>query len=380
MVKTIILAPDSFKGTLDAVRVTQAMERGIKFSAPDCEVISLPVADGGEGTVDCFVRALNCDEVEISVTGAFYGQQVQAVYARAGETAIIEMAAAAGLPLAEGRKDPRKTTTFGVGELIAHAVGQGAKKIVLGLGGSCTNDCGVGMARALGTIFYKADGQPFRPMGDTLTEIASYDCFETERLLQGVTITAMCDITNPLYGPSGAAFVFAPQKGADQETVKLLDENLRHLAAVVERQSGINVQAMPGAGAAGGMGAGVLAFLGGSLKPGIDQVLELVGFDEKLEHADLVVTGEGRMDSQSLGGKVVSGIGRRAKEQGVPVIAVVGAIGEDLDLDAAKETGISAVFSINPAPVDFSVARCHTKENLELTVRNIIGLLNAMER
>lgn len=355
------------------------MERGIKFSAPDCRVISLPVADGGEGTAACFLRALNCEKIETAVTGPFYGEQAKAVYARSGETAIIEMASAAGLPLAEGRKDPRRATTYGVGELIAHAVRQGAKKIVLGLGGSCTNDCGVGMAQALGTVFYNAAGEPFQPMGDTLTEVVSYDSGETEKLLRDVTVTAMCDITNPLYGPKGAAYVFAPQKGADPATVQVLDENLRHLASVIRTQSGLDVQMVPGAGAAGGMGAGVLAFLRGSLRPGIDQVLELVDFDGHLRQADLVITGEGRMDSQSLGGKVVSGIGKRAREAGVPVIAVVGAIGEDLDLNEAREAGISAVFSINPAPVDFEIARHRTADNLTLTVRNIISLIRAVK-
>ncbi len=378
--KTIIIAPDSFKGTVDAVGACRAMEQGVKFSVPECSVISLPVADGGEGTVDCFLRALDCKKVNVSVTGPFYAEKVTAAYARDGETAIIEMASAAGLPLAEGRLDPKSATTYGVGELIAHAVHQGAGKIVLGLGGSCTNDCGVGMAQALGTVFYDREGKEFRPSGDTLEQIGSFDCTATVKLLKGVTVTAMCDITNPLYGPRGAAYVFAPQKGADEETAALLDRNLRGLAEVIRKQTGMDVQAIGGSGAAGGMGAGVAAFLGCSLPPGIDQVVELVGFDKKLERADLVLTGEGRMDSQSLGGKVVSGIGRRAKEKGVPVVAIVGAIGEDLDLDAAKEAGISAVFSINPAPVDFEIARHKTSENLTLTVQNIINLIQAVAK
>lgn len=374
----IVIIPDSFKGTLSALAVCEVMEQAILSVYPHCQVISLPAADGGEGTVDCFLRALNAERITVAATGPFYGEQVQAAYAKAGATAIIEMASVAGLPMVEGREDPRTATTYGMGALVEDAIARGCRQIVLGLGGSCTNDCGVGLARALGTVFYDQAGKPIIPRGDTLEQIGSFDCGPARAKLKGVTLTAMCDIDNPLYGPRGAARVFAPQKGADQDTVELLDRNLHAMAELIRRTLGLDVQSIPGSGAAGGLGAGVTAFLGGQLRSGIDQVLELVDFDRQIQGADLILTGEGRMDSQSLGGKVISGVARQAKRTGVPVAAVVGSIGDDLDLAAARDMGIAGVFSINRAPVDFSVSRHHTRENLALTVENIMSLLKGL--
>ncbi|MBQ3090359.1 MAG: glycerate kinase [Oscillospiraceae bacterium] len=377
--KKIILAPDSYKGTLDAVGASEAMRAGITEIFPDCRVVSLPVADGGEGTVACFLRAMEGQQVRVSVTGPFPGERVEAVYGLLGSCAVIEMAACAGLPLAEGRLDPLRTTTYGVGELIAHALKAGAKEILLGLGGSCTNDCGAGMAAALGTVFYDRKGASFLPVGGTLDRVERYDDSRTRALLEGVSVTAMCDITNPLYGPEGAAYVFAPQKGADGECVRKLDHNLQKMENVIRQQTGLLVQSMAGAGAAGGMGAGVAAFLGGRLAPGIDEVLRLTDYEGHLAGADLVITGEGRFDSQSLEGKVASGLGRRAKAAGVPLVVLAGALGEELDWARAEGLGISAAFSINRAPEPFETARYRTAENLRRSVRELMRLIRRLE-
>lgn len=377
--RKVVLAPDSFKGTLSAPEVCGEMERAIHRIFPDCRVVSIPVADGGEGTVDCFLRALDAERITVETTGPFYGETVPASYARFGETAVIETASVAGLPLVEGRKNPRETTTYGLGRLMEDAISRGCRRLVLGLGGSCTNDCGVGLARALGVRFWDSHGREMVPWGDTLRQIAAFDCRSARERLEGVTLTAMCDITNPLYGPSGAARVFAPQKGADPATVEELDENLRALAELIRRTLGVDVQSVPGAGAAGGLGAGVIAFLGGRLVSGIDQVLELTRFDEVIRDADLILTGEGRVDSQSLDGKVLSGVARRAAAAGVPVIAVTGTIGNDLDMERARAMGVCGVFSINRAAVDFAVSRHHTRENLAFTVENLMAFLRGME-
>lgn len=376
----LILAPDSFKGTLRAGEVCEILSRAARQVWPSCQVVALPVADGGEGTVDCFLRSLQAERVTAQVTGPFYGERVVAAYARAGDTAILETASVAGLPQVEGREDPVHATTYGLGELVRDALRRGCTRIVLGLGGSCTNDCGVGLARALGTVFYDRSGQPFAPQGDTLAQISRFDCAETRQLLAGVEVCAMCDITNPLYGPRGAAQVFAPQKGADRATVARLDENLRAFAETIARGCGLEVQKIPGAGAAGGLGTGVVAFLGGRLRPGIDLVLELNDFDRQLQGAQLVVTGEGRVDGQSLDGKVLSGVARRAKAAGVPVLALAGAIGPDLDLQRARAMGVSAVCSINRAAVDFSLSRDQAGENLAFAAENLFALLRAMGR
>lgn len=377
--RKVVLAPDSFKGTLSAPEVCGEMERAIHWVFPDCQVVSIPVADGGEGTVDCFLRALNAERVTVETTGPFYGETVQASYARFGETAVIETASAAGLPLVEGRENPRETTTYGLGRLMEDAISRGCRRLVLGLGGSCTNDCGVGLARALGVRFWDTCGREMVPRGDTLGQIASFDCRPARERLKGINLTAMCDITNPLYGPRGAARVFAPQKGADPATVEELDQNLQAMAERIRRTLGVDVQSIPGAGAAGGLGAGVTAFLGGRLASGINQVLELTRFDEAIRGADLILTGEGRVDSQSLDGKVLSGVARRAAAAGVPVIAVTGTIGNDLDMERARALGVCGVFSINRAAVDFAVSRHHTRENLAFTVENLMAFLRGME-
>lgn len=370
--KQCILIPDSFKGTLSAVEFCRLGGQVIKQHLPDCRVLTIPVADGGEGTVDCFVHALQAQRVSVEVTGP-WGETVAADYAVHGDTAFVEMAQAAGLPMVGEHKDPSRTTTYGVGEIIAHAVKNGCRHIVLGLGGSCTNDAGTGCAAALGVHFFNAAGEVFVPTGITMGEIVSYDTSCAGQLLHGCTLTAMCDIDNPMYGPQGAAAIFGPQKGADTAMVAQLDENLRRLAAVMEQQSGRDIAAISGAGAAGAFGAGVVAFLGGELRSGIETVLDCVQFDALLEGTDMVFTGEGQLDSQSLRGKVIIGVARRAKEKNVPVIAVVGAIGEGAE--GAYDEGVTSVFSINRRAEDFSVSRGKTKENFTATMESIIRLL-----
>lgn len=375
--KKCVIMPDSFKGTLSSIEACDIIAARIKVFYPDCTTVTVPVADGGEGTVDCFIQALQAERVTLTVSGPYF-EPLQASYARRGQTAIIEMAQTAGLPLVENRRNPALTTTYGTGELMRHAVARGCTEIVIGLGGSCTNDAGTGAAAALGVRFLDGGGTVFVPTGGTLDRIAAIDCSAARDLLQGCRVTAMCDIDNPMYGPDGAAWIFAPQKGADAALVAQLDANLQHLAAVIKRETGRDVSQIPGAGAAGAMGAGIVAFFDGQLKSGIQSVLDLVSFESLLADADLVITGEGQIDGQSLRGKVVAGIAERARRQQVPVLVIVGAIGEDAD--KAYDIGVSAIFSINRAPVAFAEARHHTRDNLAATVDSLMRYQRIFDR
>lgn len=374
--KKILLIPDSFKGTLSSIQVCGIMRRELAKVFPGAEILSLPVADGGEGSVDAFLEALGGEKRRVCVKGPFL-EELEAFYGVLpdGKTAVIEMAACAGLPLVEGRANPSETSTYGVGELMLHAAESGCTTILLGLGGSCTNDGGVGAAAAAGIRFLDRAGTAFLPVGGTLDRIDRIDSSGLNGSLKKAAITVMCDIDNPLTGPQGAAAVFAPQKGADEKMVQRLDDNLNALRAVVQRQAEgqTDFSLLPGAGAAGGMGFGMTAFFHAPLKMGIETVLDTVQFDALLENADLVFTGEGRLDSQSARGKVVSGVCARAVQRQVPVLAVVGQIGEGAEL--LYEQGLSAVFSINTAPVDFSVAKTHAAKNLAVTMENLARLL-----
>ena len=375
--KKCVVVSDSFKGTVSSREICEIAQRVIPRHFPACEVVCIPVADGGEGTVDCFVQAMGAQRVGVTVTNAL-GEKSAAAYARLGELAIIEMAAAAGLPQVGALRCPGTATTYGVGELIAHAVDSGCRKILLGLGGSATNDGGCGCAAALGVRFYDADGQSFVPVGDTLGRIARIDTAEAEALLRSLEITVMCDVTNPLYGPTGAAYVFAPQKGADAEKVKSLDAGLRHFGDVIRSQYGLDVGAMPGAGAAGGMGAGCVALLGGTIQSGIDAVLDVTGFDRQLEGADLVITGEGRIDSQSADGKVVSGVARRTRAKGVPLIAIAGGIADSAG--AVYDIGVSAMFSTDRAALPVDMLGARSPGDYEATLSDIMSLIAIAER
>lgn len=372
----ILLVPDSFKGTLSSRQVCQVMAGQLRRFFPQAQVKSIPVADGGEGSVEAFLAAAGGERRTRTVTGPF-GEPVEAFYGILGDgrTAVIEMAACAGLPLAEGRLNPERATTYGVGELLLAAKEAGCTKAILGLGGSCTNDGGVGAAAALGAKFTRADGAAFIPTGGTLGEIAALDVSPVAQALQGMELTAMCDIDNPLYGDAGAAAVFAPQKGADAAMVARLDAGLRHLGQVATRCLGRDFSHLPGAGAAGGLGFGMAAFCGAQLRMGIDAVLDAVGFDSLLPGTDVVFTGEGKIDFQSARGKVVSGVAARCRKAGVPVVAVVGQI--DQGFEEMYQQGLTAVFSINRAAQPFAESRFHAGENLALTMENIARLLAA---
>lgn len=375
--KKCVVVSDSFKGTVSSREICTIAQRVIPRHFPACEVVCIPVADGGEGTVECFIQAMGAQRVEVTVTNAL-GEKSAAAYARLGELAIVEMAAAAGLPQVGERRCPGTATTYGVGELIAHAVGTGCKRILLGLGGSATNDGGCGCAAALGVGFLDADGQSFIPVGDTLPLIVRIDTARIKELLRGIEITVMSDVTNPLYGPMGAAYIFGPQKGADEEKVKSLDAGLRHFGDVIRAQLGIDVSAMPGAGAAGGMGAGCVALLGGTIQSGIDAVLDVTGFDRQLEGADLVITGEGRIDSQSADGKVISGVARRTKAKGVPLIAIAGGIADSAG--AVYDIGVSAMFSTDRAALPVDMLGARSPGDYEATLNDIMSLIAIAER
>ena len=372
--QNFILVPDSFKGTLSAIEVCNIMKSSIKNLYKDANIISVPVADGGEGTVDAFLYALGGEKKSIWVSDAFNEQKILAHYAMLkDDIAVIEMADCAGLPLVKNRLEPDKTTTFGVGELIIDAINSGAKKIILGLGGSATNDGGCGMAAALGVKFKDEQDQEFIPTGGTLSQIYKIDMNNIYSKIKDVEFISMCDVDNPLCGRLGASAVFAPQKGADEDMVKSLDEGLAHLAKIIKRDLHIEVKDIKGAGAAGGLGAGSIAFLQSKLTKGIDVILDTINFDELVSKADIVFTGEGKFDSQSLHGKVVMGVANRSQKYKTPVIVVTGAIGENIQ--EAYNKGITAIFSINKEPMEFSKSALKSKENMILTMENILRLL-----
>ena len=374
--KKCIVSSDSFNGTLSTLDICAIAREVFPAHFPDCELATLPVADGGEGTVACFLEALQAQPVTVSISGPF-GEPIQAVYARKNSLAVIEMASAAGLPLAGERRDPETATTYGVGQLIRHAVEQGCTDILLGLGGSATNDGGCGCAAALGTCFFDAAGNSFVPVGGTLADIAHIDVRERCRLLENVRVTVMCDVENPLFGPNGAAWVFGPQKGADDAMAARLDDGLRHLDAAFQQDLGLHLADLPGAGAAGGMGAGSIAFLGGTLRSGIEAVLDAVDFDRRLDGTDLVITGEGRIDAQSVQGKVISGIARRTAPRNIPLVAIVGGIGPGAE--AAYRLGLTAMFSINRAAESFAESAPRSAENYRRTLADLLRLIKAME-
>ncbi len=349
------------------------MRESIEKHFPNAEIICIPVADGGEGTVAAFLTAVGGELVKLPVHGP-YGEAVDSFYGLLPDgTAVIEMAAAAGLPLVGENKQVLKATTYGVGELMLAAARKGCARIILGLGGSATNDGGCGAAAALGIKFYDLDGKSFIPVGESLSKIARIDASGVAEELKGLPIITMCDINNPLCGERGAATVFGPQKGATLEQVRILDAGLAHLAASVRRNLGKDILAVSGAGAAGGMGGGMLAFCNSTLQPGIETVLDTVNFDSLVQDADIVFTGEGCFDEQSLMGKVVCGISKRAQKAGVPVICVAGSVA--CIPEHAYAAGLTAVFSINQKPLSFEEAAPLSKANLRQTMDNILRLL-----
>ncbi len=367
----VVIIPDSFKGTMSSRKVCDITKEAIKKYYPQAKVCTLPVADGGEGTVDSYLAAVGGEKIHLTVTGPLF-KKVEAYYGILPDgTAIIETAASAGLPLVGEDKNPLKTTTFGLGEMIIDAIKKDCRKIIIGLGGSCTNDGGAGAAAAMGIAFYNENGDVFVPTGGNLSEIARIDMSGLFPGVKDLEIIGMCDVDNPLYGENGAAYIFGPQKGASEEDVRYLDEQLRCFSNLLNSQLDMDISSMPGAGAAGGLGGGIVAFLGARLQNGIEAVLDTVKFEQYAEEADLVISGEGRLDGQSLRGKVISGIAKRCKNLQVPLVAIVGSVHDD-EIQSAYDMGVSAVFTINRKAVDFEIAKEHSEDNLRNTVENII--------
>lgn len=375
--KKVVLVPDSFKGTMSSEKICMIMSEAIQGNYPNTEIVSIPVADGGEGTVDTFLNAIGGRKVNLTVKGP-YMEDVESMYGILPDnTAVIEMAAAAGLPMVMNNKQAHKTTTYGVGQLILDAVKQGCKKIILGLGGSATNDLGCGAAAAVGVKFYNENNDIFIPVGENLSKIVDIDKSVAEDLLRGVKIITMCDIDNPLYGKTGAAYIFGPQKGADEEMVEFLDQQLKKASEIIKKSLFIDIAHIKGAGAAGGMGAGTVAFFGAELQMGIEAILDTVRFEELIEGADIIFTGEGKIDTQSLRGKVVVGVARRAKKKSIPVVAIVGDISDGIE--EVYNEGVSGIFSINRLAVHISEAYKRAEVDLALTMDNLLKFLNTIK-
>ena len=363
--KKVLIAIDSFKGCLGSLEIATAVEEGIKDVFPLCEVVKTPVADGGEGTAEVLVSATGGQMYTVVVNDPLM-QPVSAQYGILGDghTAVIEMSAASGLPLvAENKRNPMLTTTYGTGQLIADALNRGCTDFIIGIGGSATNDAGVGMLQALGYRFFDIDGKLLGAGGQILEQIAVIDVSLRNKFIDKAIFKVACDVDNPFSGKHGAAYVFAPQKGADSQMVEALDRGLKHFADVVKNQLGKDIISVPGAGAAGGMGGGLLAFFDARLQPGIQLALDALNFDDLLIEVDLVITGEGRMDAQTAMGKTPQGIAQAATRKGIPIIALTGNIA---DATIINNIGICGVFSIVPHLMTLQEAM-----NPETAYRNI---------
>lgn len=370
----VVIAPDSFKESLTAKQVCDAIQAGLARVWHDAKFVAIPVADGGEGTVQSLVDATQGRLVEVKVMGP-QGKRVEAFYGMLGDnqTAVIEMAAASGLhhvPVAQ--RDPKLTTSFGTGELIRHALDQGVTKLIIGLGGSATNDGGVGMLAALGARFTNADGDPIQLTGGGLRELTHIDLQDFDPRLQNCDILVACDVNNPLCGDKGASAVFGPQKGATPEDVQLLDGTLRQFGLLTEKVTGKMVLESAGAGAAGGMGAALLAYTQARLRPGIEIVLETVQLAHQVSDADLVITGEGRIDSQTVHGKTPMGVAKVAKRFDVPVLALCGCTGDNYQ--AVYQCGIDAVFAAVPRAMSLEDALKESDFNLADLAENVARL------
>ena len=371
----IVIAPDSYKESLSALDVAGAIEEGFREIFPDAEYVKLPVADGGEGTVEAMVAATQGQVIEVEVTGPL-GSPVSGFFGISGDEqcAFIEMAAASGLesvPLA--LRNPLHTTSWGTGELIRHALDRGVSRIIIGLGGSATNDGGAGMVQALGAKLLAVDGQPIPPGGAGLEMLASIDISGLDSRLSGCQIDVACDVTNPLTGEEGASAVFGPQKGATPEMVAFLDRALAHYATCIQRDLGRDVLTLEGGGAAGGMGAALSAFCGATLRPGIEIVTDALRLDTLVADASLVITGEGRMDSQTIHGKVPVGVAKVAKRYGIPVIGIAGSLTPDVGV--VHQHGIDAVFSVMYRICTLDEALLEASENVRMAARNIAAVI-----
>lgn len=371
-----VIAPDSFKGSLSAKEVCDSIERGIKKILPDAECIKVPMADGGEGTVQSLVDATNGTIYHTQVSDPL-GRKIKAMYGISGDgsTAFIEMASASGLYLlTENERNPLLTSTYGTGQLVKAALDKNVKKIILGIGGSATNDGGAGFAQALGVKLLDKEGDELPFGGKYLKKLSKIDISNIDARLKDIEFEAACDVTNPLCGKNGASAVFGPQKGAAPAMVELLDESLLHYSQIIEEQLQRSVCDIPGAGAAGGLGAGLLAFTNTRLSKGIDMVIEYTRLKEIIKKADFVITGEGGMDRQTLYGKTPFGVARIAKDKKKKVIAITGYIGKGID--ELYKNGFDAIFGIVPYPMTLDKALQTGKENIERTVENIVRLLS----
>lgn len=373
----IVIAPDSFKESLSASDIASTIKEGFSDIYPHAQYTLLPVADGGEGTVEAMVHALNGHIINTTITDPL-GERGSAFYGVSGDNqcAIIEMAAASGLervPL--NKRNAKITTSYGTGELIYDALDKGTRKFIIGIGGSATNDGGAGMLQALGVKLLDKTGQQIGYGGQALADLVNIDISEMDSRLARCDFEVACDVTNPLTGENGASAIFGPQKGASKEDITLLDNNLKHFAKIIKQDLNIDVEHIPGTGAAGGMGAALLAFLNAKLRPGIEIITELLNLDRLVKEADLVITGEGRLDHQSINGKVPIGVAAIAKKHDKPVIAIVGSLGDKAEI--VYPYGISAMFSIltQICTLDEALDATTAKKNLFMSARNIAAAI-----
>ena len=371
----IVIAPDSFKETNSAIAVANTIEKGIRKVFPNAEIIKIPIADGGEGTVEAVVLGGGGDIREIQVTGPMGEKRRGRFGVLPGGRCVVEMAAASGLPLVpEGQRNPLLATTYGTGELIKAALNEGCRELMVGIGGSATNDAGIGMAQALGYSFLDADGHELGFGGGELIKLHRIDKTGVDSRISECAITVACDVDNPLYGERGAAYIYGPQKGADSDTVIELDRGLRHFSDIVKSQLEQDVSLEPGAGAAGGLGAGLMVFCGAQLKSGIESILDIVRFDSQLDEVDLVITGEGKIDNQSAFGKVPVGVARRARARNLPVLAIVGDIG--VGAEAVYDEGIDAIMSTVNRAMPLKEALADSTALLEDAAERVMRILS----
>lgn len=369
----ILIAPDKFKGTLSAEEVCELIAKALRQLDPNCSLDSIPLADGGEGTAKLLTAQNRGQWISCEASDPLF-RKIQTGYGISGDgsTAYMEMAAASGLSLlTPAERNPMKTTSLGTGELIADALNHNVRKIVLAIGGSATNDAGLGMAAALGAEFFDAQQQLLKPIGENLTQLHSMNLTKLRTRLQSVSVTVLCDVNNPLVGPQGAAYVFAPQKGADAKTVEFLNHGLLNFESVVKQELNLSVN-FPGAGAAGGLGAGAKAFLQATLIPGIDYVLNTFQVANRVEQADLVITGEGKLDAQTLSGKVVQGVVKLARQFRKPVVAIVGK--NELNESELTSLGISKVISLVNPTTSSTQAMAHARSFLMQRIRDELHL------
>ncbi len=372
----VVIASDSFKESLSSARVAEAAEYGIRKVYPEAHIAKFSVSDGGEGLTESIVSALGGRHVSKRV-GDPLGRSIEAVYGICSDTAVIEMAAASGLPLVVPQeRNPMHTTTFGTGELIADAIDKGCRKILLGMGGSATCDGGTGMLEALGWKFLDRDGKTLRGIGGNLAAIEAIDDSGVSDAVKETEFTIACDVRNPFSGPQGASYIFSPQKGASPQEVELLDRGLTHFASVIASKYGTDITSMEGSGAAGGLGGACKAFLNATLKRGIEMVLDAINIDDALSDADLVITGEGKIDSQTPSGKTAAGVLGRCRRYGVPCVAIGGMVAM---CDELQHSGFAGIFPILSRPCTLQEAMDESTafDNVARTASQIVSLFNA---